>query len=164
MPRLEPVLMRSLAITRKEPSARDHPEVGPSAWPALARPLHQAQGKYGDAEPLLQALARHSREGLSARTTRTSPAGLEQPLAGLYQHSGQIRRGRAPVPSGRWPFMKRPWARTIGTSPPGWTALGGAPAPPNRANTPRPSPCATRSLAIWERALGPGPSVRCHLA
>ena len=137
---------------REKALGPDHPDVATSLNNLAV--LYQAQGRYGEAEPLYQrALAiREKALGPGPPRRRHQP---QQPGRALPR-PGPLRRGRAALPAGA-----------------GDPGEGPRPGPPRRghaasttwpcstrprAATPRPSRSTSARWQIREKALGPGPS------
>ena len=151
-----PLAEKSLQLTRSQ-KGQDHPDFGLRLNNLAV--LYRDQGRYAEAEPLMQARAGHPREGAGARPPRSRHI-AEQPRRAVCE-PGPLCRGRAAVQ-----------ART------GDLREGAGPRPPpcrHLAEQPRRAVCepgplrrgraaVQARLAIREKALGPD-HPRCrHLA
>ena len=103
----------SLAI-REKALGPDHPDV--ARQPEQSGWVVRTQGKYAEAEPLYKRVAGHQGKGPRPGSSRCRHQ-PEQPGCAV-QRPGQVRRGRTAASSGRWPFARRPSARSIPMSRP----------------------------------------------
>jgi tetratricopeptide (TPR) repeat protein len=96
--------------------------------------LYQAQGRYGEAEPLYKEALQGKRETLGPRHPNTLQS-LNN-LAALYAGAGPLQRGGAALQGGATGFPRDPWPAPSAHAPqpqqPGWSLPGWQAAPGGR--------------------------------
>ena len=113
--------------------------------------LYQAQGKYGEAEPLYQAGPGHQGKGPGAGAPGRGHQ-PQQPGSTLSMPRGSTGR-RSRCTSGPWPSGKRPWGRSTRTWRTASTTWQDSTA--TRGSTRRRSRYSSGPWRSVEKALGP---------